>query len=119
MTNAAAEAIASSSDDRATEKEFERLYSDLNAARAAYFDPNDDLCEEALDGRGDRYFRAERTFMATPAPRQCWVWKKWEVLEIAVTRDITDGRHNDNLIVTMLASIKADHLRFECERRDP
>jgi hypothetical protein len=119
MTNTVAEAISSSSDDRATEKEFERLYSDLNAARAAYFDPNADQSDEVGDLRSDRYFMAERTFMATPAPRQCWVWMKWEVLEIAVTRDITDGRHNDNRIVTMLASIKADHLRFECERRCP
>jgi hypothetical protein len=114
MSDVPGEANASCSD-----KEFERLYSDLNAARAAYFDPNDDPCDEALDARGDRYFRAERTFMAAPAPRQCWVWNKWEVLEIAVTRDITEGRHNDNRIVTMLASIKADHLRFECERRCP
>jgi len=39
-----------------------------------------------------------------------------EVLEIAATREITDGRHNDLRIVTMIASIKADHLRFERER---
>jgi hypothetical protein len=114
VSNAKVEASASSSDDRATE-EFERLYSDLNSARAAYLDPDPSV--EVLDALGDRYFRAERTFMATPAPRQCWVWMKWEVLEIAVTRDITDGRHNDNRIVTMIASIKADHLRFERERR--
>jgi hypothetical protein len=114
MSNAKVEASASSSDDRATE-EFERLYSDLNSARAAYFDP--DHSEEVLDACGDRYFRAERTFMATPTPRRYLVWMKWEVLEIAVTRDITDGRHPDNRIVTMLASIKADHLRFESERR--
>jgi hypothetical protein len=104
-------------EENASEKEFERLYSELNAARGAYFDPNADQCDEAADARGERCFRAERTFMATPAPRQCWVWMKWEVLEIAVTRQITDGPHNDNRIVTMLASIKADHLRFELERR--
>jgi hypothetical protein len=104
-------------EENASEKEFERLYSELNAARGAYFDPNSDQSDEAVDARGDRYFMAERTFMATPAPRQCWVWRKWEVLETVVTRDITDGRHTDNRIVTMLASIKADHLRFERERR--
>jgi hypothetical protein len=103
-------------EENASEKEFESLYSDLNAARAAFFDPNADQSDEAGDARCDRYFMAERTFMATPAPRPCWVWMKWEVLEIAVTRDITDGRHNDNRIVTMISSIKADHLRFERER---
>jgi hypothetical protein len=54
--------------------------------------------------------------MAMPAPRPCLVWMKWEVLEIVVTRDLTHGRHNDNRIVTMIASIKADHLRFERNR---
>lgn len=104
-------------EENASEKEFERLYSELNAARGAYFDPNADQSDEAVDARGDRYFMAERTFMATPAPRQYWVWMKWEVLEIAVTREITDGPHNDSRIVTMIASIKADHLRFERDRR--
>jgi hypothetical protein len=105
-------------EENASEKEFESLYSDLNAARAAFFDPNADQSDEAGDARCDRYFMAERTFMATPAPRPCWVWMKWEVLEIAVTRDITDGRHNDNRIVIMISSIKADHLRFERDRMD-
>jgi hypothetical protein len=116
MTNAAVEATVSYSDNRHTEKEFERLYSDLNAARAAFFAPTNDDIEDAIC---ERYFMAERMFMATPAPRPWSLWLKWEVLEIAVTRDITDGRHNDNRIVTMLASIKADHLRFERERRYP
>jgi hypothetical protein len=85
MTNAAVEATVSYSDVRHTEKEFEWLYSDLNAARAAYFDPNADQSDEAADARGERYFRAERTFMVAAAPRQCWVWMKWGGLG--------DGRH--------------------------
>jgi len=105
-------------EENASEKEFERLYSELNAARAAYFDPDADLSDEVGDPLCDRYFKAERTFMATPAPRQCWVWMKWEILEIAVTRDLTDGRHTNNRIVTMIASIKADHLRFRCDMTD-
>jgi hypothetical protein len=54
--------------------------------------------------------------MATPSPRSCRISQKWEVLEIAVTREITESRHKDLRIVTMIASIKADHLRFERER---
>jgi len=91
--------------DDARLKEFEQLYSDLNAARAAFFAPTDGNIEDEIC---ERYFRVERPFMATPAPRQNLVWLKWEVLEIAVTREITDGRHTDLRLITMLASIKAD-----------
>jgi hypothetical protein len=38
-------------EENASEKEFESLYSDLNAARAAFFDPNADQSDEAGDAR--------------------------------------------------------------------
>lgn len=110
--------LPEATDRPSPEDEFDRLYSELNVARADYFGPRPSGEEDgALNASGARYELAERTFMTMPAPLERCIWMKWEVLEIAATKERTIGPYFDNRVIRMIAQIKADHLRF-CDERE-
>jgi hypothetical protein len=92
--------------------EFERLYRDYLAGRAAYADPDgpdDDYVKVPL---AEKQNAAEMALLTMPSPLTWGIWVKWEILDRLVTTDAEDGHYVENRIITALGAIKADIIRF-------
>jgi hypothetical protein len=93
-----------------TIEDFERVYRDWHAARAAAYDP--DAPDDRKPGLMDKCNEAEKALMTAVAPLPWAVFHKWELLDYMVTDEAEAGRYTDNRVIVALASIKADVLRF-------
>ena len=99
-----------------TIEDFERLYRDWHAARAAAYDP--DAPNDRTPGLMDKCTAAERALMTAVAPLPWAVFYKWELLDYMLASEAEDGRYTDNRVIVALASIKADVLRFGLKDRE-
>jgi hypothetical protein len=97
--------------------EFERLYRDWHATRAAAYDPDLPEDDKSSDAPFERFYAAQAALMTAPAPLPWAVFRKWELLEHLMTDEIVNGPFTVEEAVIALASIKADVLRFA--RKDP
>jgi hypothetical protein len=108
-----AELMPQTKEQIGTRIEFERLFSEVCAARAALgLSEDEDESDEAIDARLERYNDAEMTFVIKPAPRPRGVWQKWEILERCVMEEVVNGERYDHRVFIIIAAIKADLLRF-------
>ena len=92
--------------------EFERLYRDYLAARAAYADPDGPEDDEVKVPFSEKQDAAELALLVQPSPVTWGTWVKWEILDRLVTTDAEDGHYVENRIITALGAIKADIIRF-------
>jgi hypothetical protein len=90
---------------------FDRRYSDWLAARAAknLFDDGPDEEYESLSDREDE---TATRFMTTPAKYGDHVWKKLELLEYYLIKEIKDGPYIEKPCFAYLGAIKADLLEL-------
>lgn len=96
----------------AKRKDFDRLYFQWLAARAAFENPDLDDSDVAMDAKRDALDEAGRQFLGRPAFLDWMIWQKWEVLEFYLDEDVIAGRHADNRTVVALACVKADLMRL-------
>jgi hypothetical protein len=92
--------------------EFDRLYRDWHATRAAAYDPDLSEDNKSWDARFDAYYAAQAALMIAPAPLPLCVFHKWELLDHLMTDEIVNGPFTVKEALIALASIKADILRF-------
>jgi len=98
-----------SAEERDDFGEFQSLYRDWLAARAACVDPASDIQMKACARKLDA---AEMALLATPAPVPDGVWMKWEVLDRLVADEAEGGQLTNNRVLVAMAAVKADVLRF-------
>lgn len=72
--------------------EFQVLYRDWLAARAACADPNGPEEDEDMATRDRKRDAAELALLALPAPNPECFFQKWEVLERLVASEAEEGR---------------------------
>ena len=98
-----------SAEERDAFGEFQSLYRDWLAARAACVDPASDIQMKACARKLDA---AELALLATPAPNPECFFEKWEVLERLVADEAEEGRLTNHRTTLALAAVKADILRL-------
>jgi hypothetical protein len=86
--------------------EFDRLYRDWHATRAAAYDPDLSEDNKSWEARFAAYYAP------APAPVPITVFQKWELLDHLMTDEIVNGPFTVKKALIALASIKADILRF-------
>lgn len=96
--------------------EFQSLYRDWLAARAACNDP-DVPDDEAMSARSRKCDAVELALLVMPAPSPWCFYIKEEVLERLVASEAEDGKLTNNRVAVALAAIKADLLLFRL--KDP
>jgi hypothetical protein len=89
---------------------FDAAFAEWLAARADSAADHDEDSQEADRARYDRERAAELALISTPAPNSDAVWKKWQLLELAMTHEADTGPFVYPLPILALAALKADIL---------
>jgi hypothetical protein len=90
----------------------EQLYARWLHARAAHYDPDEDLGDDAMAERDRRELEAARRLLAVPSVLPWMIWRKLEVLELWAEEERLGGHAVDNRLIFALGCFKADLLRF-------
>src|SRR5258708_3640083 len=89
----------------------EQLYARWLHARAAHYDPDEDMSDDAMAERDDRELEAGRSLLAALSVLPWMIWRKWEVLDLWAAEERLDGRAADNRLIFTLGCVKADLMR--------
>jgi hypothetical protein len=115
MTETLADKIKRESRERqdAHRDKFERLVSEWLSGHAEQRNPSTSDEDEHRDALSERVYEVGRLIAATPSPLPWMVWDKFEILEHYLCDSGEGGNWTHHPELVMLASIKADLMRFK------
>jgi hypothetical protein len=115
MTETIAEKIKRESQERheAERNKFDALVAEWLSCRAKERDPETPDDDEVRNPIAERVYEVAWQIAATPAPLPWMVWDKFDVLEQYLSNGGKGGKWTHHPELVMLASIKADLIRFK------